>query len=111
MTKPPMTPPSNLSAGVDAKDSVAHRESHDAYHGSIVDCHNGWRVIIANTNSQYIVQKRSSSTNTGVWIGKSYCTTRSELLRVCSRLKLLSDANVDAALRTLPSYAHQHSQK
>jgi hypothetical protein len=54
--------------------------------------------VIDKTSSQYVAQKRSSSTNTGVWIGKSHCTTREELLNVCSRLKLLSDANVEAVL-------------
>ena len=49
--------------------------------------------------------------NTGVWIGKSHCTTRSGLLNVCSRLKLLSDANVEVVLRALPEYARDYSKK
>ena len=111
MTKP-LTPPQLIeTAVVDAYAAFAHRESHDAYTGSIVDCRNGWRVIIDKTNSQYIAQKRSSSTNTGVWMGKSHCTTQSELLNVCSRLKLLSDASVEAVLRTLPEYACDYSKK
>ena len=111
MTKP-LTPPQLIeTAGVDAYAAFAHQESHDAYTGSIVDCRNGWRVIIDKTNSQYIAQKRSSSTNTGVWMGKSHCTTRSELLNVCSRLKLLSDANVESVLCALPKYARDYSKK
>ena len=105
MTKPLAAPPSNADAGADIYAAFAHRESHDAYTGSIVDCRDGWRVIIDKTNSQYTAQKRSSSTNTGVWIGKSHCTTKDELLNVCSRLKLLSDANVEVVLMALPEYA------
>ena len=111
MTKPLSTPKLTETGGVDAYAAFAHRESHDDYYGVIVECRDGWRVIIDKTNSQYIAQKRSSSTNTGVWMGKSHCTTRSELLNVCSRLKLLSDANVAAVLRTLPEYACDYSKK
>jgi hypothetical protein len=111
MTKPPVTPHSNTNAGADAHATFAHRESHDDYDGVIVECPQNWRIIIDNDGSQYIGQKRSSSTNTGVWIGKSHCTTRDELLNVCSRLKLLSDANVEAVLRALPEYARDYSRK
>ena len=111
MTKPPIPPQLIETAAVDAYAAVAHRESHDAYRGTIVDCRSGWRIIIDKTSSQYVAQKRSSSTNTGVWIGKSHFTTRSGLLNVCSRLKLLSDANVEAVLRALPEYARDYSKK
>ena len=111
MTKPLIPPQLIGTAGGDAYAAFAHRESHDAYTGSIVDCRDGWRVIIDRTSSQYVAQKRSSSTNTGVWLGKSHCTSRDELLNVCSRLKLLSDANVEAVLRALPEYARDYSKK
>lgn len=111
MTKPLSPPQLTKSARADIYAAFAHRESHDSYTGSIVDCRDGWRIVIDKTNSQYVAQKRSSSTNTGVWIGKSHCTTRDELLNVCSRLKLLSDANVEAVLRALPEYARDYSKK
>ena len=111
MTKPQITPQLIETAAVDAYAAVAHRESNDAYCGTIVDCRNSWRIIIDKTSSQYVAQKRSSSTNTGVWMGKSHCTTREELLNVCSRLKLLSDASVEAVLRALPEYARDYSKK
>ena len=111
MTKPLAPPQLTESAGVDAYAALAHRESHDAYGGTSVDCRNGWRVVIDKTSSQYVAQKRSSRTNTGVWIGKSHCTTREELLNVCSRLKLLSDANVEAVLTALPEYARDYPKK
>lgn len=62
MTKSPNDPPLNANAGVDAYAIFAHRESHDAYSGVIVDCRGGWRVIIDKLRSQYITQQRSSST-------------------------------------------------
>ena len=111
MTKPLIPPQLTETAGVDAHAAFAHRESHDAYNGAIVDCRDGWRIVVCKTGKQYVAQKRSSSTNTGVWIGKSHCTTKDELLNVCSRLKLLSDANVEAVLRALPEYARDYSKK
>ena len=111
MTKPLGTPRSNHAAGGYVYATNTHRESYDNYVGVIVYCRDGWRVIIDKTSSQYVAQKRSSSTNTGVWLGKSHCTSRDELLNVCSRLKLLSDANVEAVLRTLPEYARDYSKK
>lgn len=111
MTKPLAPPQLTEAAGVDAYAAFAHQESHDAYNGVIVVCRDGWRIIIDKTSSQYIAQERSSSTNTGVWIGKSHCTTRSGLINVCSRLKLLSDATVEAVLRALPEYARDYSRK
>ena len=111
MTKPPVPPHSNTNAGADAHATFAHRKSHDDHDGVIVECRQNWRVIIDKTGKQYVAQKRSSRTNTGVWIGKSHCTTRSELLSVCSRLKLLSYANVEAVLRSLPEYARDYSRK
>ena len=111
MTSINVAPPSQSNAEADIYAASAHQESHDAYTGSIVDCRNGWRVVIDKTSSQYVAQKRSSRTNTGVWIGKSHCTTREELLNVCSRLKLLSDANVEAVLTALPEYARDYSKK
>lgn len=111
MTKPLIPPQFIETAAVDAQAAFAHRESHDDYAGVVVEGRDGWRVIIDKTNSQYIAQERSSRTNTGVWIGKSHCTTRSGLLNVCSRLKLLSDANVEAVLRALPEYARDYSKK
>ena len=105
MTKPLVAPPSSADSRADVYAAFAHRESHDAYNGAIVDCRDGWRIVVCKTGKQYVAQKRSSSTNTGVWIGKSHCTTKDELLNVCSRLKLLSDANVEAVLMALPEYA------
>ena len=108
MTKPLIPPQLIETAAVDAYAAFAHRESHDSYTGSIVDCRDGWRIVIDKTNSQYVAQKRSSSTNTGVWIGKSHCTTRDELLNVFTRLKLLSDATVVAVIKALPEYARDY---
>ena len=110
MTKPLLAPPSNSKARAAAYATFAHKESHDDYFRVVVKCRKNWRVIADKAGSQYITQKRSSSTNTGVWVGKSYCTTRSVLLRVCSRLKLLSDANVEAVLMALPEFARDYSK-
>ena len=109
MTKPSKTPPRFVNAEASANDDFAHRESHDTYRGTIVNCRDVWRVIICSDGMQFIVQRRSSKTNTGVWAGKSHCATRAELINVCARLKLLSNAYVEATLRALPTYARDYS--
>ena len=109
MTKPSKTPPRFLNAGASTSDDFTHRESHDTYRGKIVNCRDVWRVIICRDGMQFIVQRRSSGTNTGVWAGKSHCATREELINVCERLELLSNAYVEATLRALPKYARDYS--
>ena len=98
----------NINTLDPANPDFAHRESHDSYKGKIIDCRDIWRVIICRDGMQFIVQKRSSGTNTGVWKGKSHCATREELINVCARLELLSEANVEATLRALPLYARDY---
>ena len=66
MTKP-LQPPFKSCRGGYVYATNTHRESYDNYVGVIVYCRDGWRVIIDKTSSQYVAQKRSSSTNTGVW--------------------------------------------
>ena len=109
MTKSSKTPPSFIGAGASAGDDCTHRESHDTYRGNIINCRDVWRIIICRDGMQFIVQRRSSRTNTGVWTGKSHCATREELINVCARLELLSEAHVEATLRALPPYARDYS--
>ena len=109
MTKPFKTPPRFVNAEASANDDFAHRESHDTYRGTIVNCRDVWRVIICSDGMQFIVQRRSSRTNTGVWSGKSHCATREELINVCARLNLLANAYVAATLQALPTYARDYS--
>jgi len=111
MTKPQISPPSNASAGVDAYAANAHRESHDAYEGLILQLCDRWRVIICRHGMQFVLQKRSSTTNTGVWLGKSFCTTREALIDVCSRLELISGESDQEMLDALPNRACDFRRK
>ena len=84
----------------------AFRERDDLYFKVIVRPKDRWRVILCKHGLQFIVQKRSAKTpNTGVWAGKSYCTTRNGLIDVCSHLGLLEDAHTEAVLHALPDRA------
>ena len=108
MTKSFKIPPFDMNKVAPISEDFTHRESHDSYIGTITNCKNLWRVIICRDGMQFILQKRSSGTNTGVWKGKSHCATREELLNVCARLELLSEANVEATLRALPIHARDY---
>lgn len=84
----------------------AFRERDDLYNRVIVKPKDRWRIILCRHALQFILQKRSAKTpNAGVWVGKSYCTTRDSLIGVCSHLGLLSDANTEAVLHALPEKA------
>ena len=48
----------------------SQRQRDDNYAHVLVNCRDNWRVITARTGDQWVIQKRSSSTNTGVWLGK-----------------------------------------
>ena len=96
--------PVNVMPGVGCDKVPAHREIADHYHGVTVLLAPRWRVCICKDNIQWILQKRSSKhLNKGRWIGKSYCTTRDALIRVCSELGLLSDPKARAVLEALPA--------
>ena len=100
-TKPPRGTPK--PGGKDIQSSSSQRERDDNYAHVLVNCRNNWRIITARTGDQWIIQKRSSSTNTGVFIGKCHCTTRKTLIDACSRLRLLS-AEVQVVLEALPDH-------
>ena len=85
------------------------RERDDFYPWLIAKPSARWRVILDRHALQFILQKRSTKTpNAGVWVGKSYCTTRDSLIDVCSHLGLLSDANTEAVLHALPDRARDY---
>lgn len=103
--------PLTAKSPVDAQTANSHRESHDAYSGLIHLLCDRWRFIICRHGMQFILQKRSSTTNTGVWLGKSFCVTREALIEVCSRLGLISSEFDQEMLDTLPNRARDFRQK
>jgi len=89
--------------GANMQSTLSQRERDDNYAHVLVNCRDNWRVIIGRTGGQWTIQKRSSSTNTGVWLGKCHCTLRKTLIDSCSRLGLLCD-DVLAVLLELPDH-------
>jgi hypothetical protein len=89
-----------------------HREVSDFYLGVITYLDPRWRVVICKDRIQYILQYRSSKhLNKGMWLGKSYPTTRDALRRICSSRGLLSDPNARALLEALPERARDYVRK
>jgi hypothetical protein len=101
----PVKPPHGAPepGGKDMQSALSQRERDDTYAHVLVNCRDNWRVITGRTGSQWIIQKRSSGTNTGVFLGKCHCSTRKTLIDACSRLRLLS-AEVQAVLEALPDH-------
>ena len=97
-----------VPGGKDMQSSSSQRERDDNYAHVLVNCRDNWRIITARTGDQWVIQKRSSSTNTGVFLGKCHCTTRKSLIAACSRLGLLS-ADVQAVLEALPDHVSGQS--
>ena len=88
--------------------SQSQRQRDDNYAHVLVNCRDNWRVITARSGDQWIIQKRSSSTNTGVWLGKGHCRLKTSLIAACSRLGLLC-AEVLAVLEALPDHVSGQS--
>ena len=81
----------------------AFRERDDLYIKVIVRPSIRWRVILCAQGLQWIIQKRSTKRpNRGVFIGKSFHTTRKSLLEACSTLQLLDSPRILASLLDLP---------
>jgi len=103
------TPPSIANLGADAHAVNAHREMSEFYTGVITYLAPRWRVIICKDRIQYILQYRSSKQlNKGMWLGKSYPTTRDALRHICSSRGLLSDPKTRALLEALPERARDY---
>ena len=89
-----------------------HREISEFYTGVIAYLNPRWRVIICKDGRQFILQYRSSKhMNKGMWLGKSYPTTREALRCVCSSRGLLSDPKARAELEALPERARDYVHK
>ena len=96
-------PPPVNNLGLAGNDNHSHRERDDTYSDVIVECRDNWRVIRCRRGLQWIIQKRSTKRpNRGVFIGKSFHTTRSSLLDACSTLQLLDSPKILRCLLDLP---------
>ena len=81
----------------------SHRERDETYSRIVTQCRDNWRIIRCTRGLQWIIQKRSTGRpNRGVFIGKSFHTTRQSLIEACSRLQLLDDPKILQSLLDLP---------
>ena len=81
----------------------SHRERDETYSRIVTQCRDNWRIIRCKRGLQWIIQKRSTGRpNLGVFIGKSFHTTRQSLIEACSRLQLLDDPKILQSLLDLP---------
>ena len=97
----PPYPPS--THGVAEYMTPSHRERDETYSRIVTKCRDNWRIIRCKRGLQWIIQKRSTGRpNRGVFIGKSFHTTRQSLIEASSRLQLLDDPKVLQSLLDLP---------
>ena len=98
-TPPPLA---NTMAGAEYM-TPSHRERDETYSRIVTQCRDNWRIIRCKRGLQWIIQKRSTRrSNRGVFIGKSFHTTRQSLIEACSRLQLLDDPKILQSLLDLP---------
>lgn len=96
-------PPRSDKPGAAGSATPTHRERDDTYLDVVVECRDNWRVIRCRRGLQWIIQRRSTKRpNRGVFIGKSFHTTRKSLLEACSTLQLLNKPKILASLLDLP---------
>ena len=95
-------PPANTREVVEYM-TPSHRERDESYSQIVTECRDKWRIIRCKRGLQWIIQKRSTGRpNRGVFIGKSFHTTRQSLIEACSRLQLLDDPKILQSLLDLP---------
>ncbi len=96
-------PPRANTLGVTEYMTPSHRERDETYSRIVTQCRDNWRIIRCKRGLQWIIQKRSTvRPNRGVFIGKSFHTTRQSLIEACSRLQLLNDPKILQNLLNLP---------
>ena len=96
-------PPLANTLGVAEQMTLSHRERDETYSRIVTQCRDNWRIIPCKRSLQWIIQKRSTGrSNRGVFIGKSFHTTRQSLIEACSRLQLLDDPKILQSLLDLP---------
>ena len=96
-------PPLADTLGIAGDTNHSHRERDETYSRIVTQCRDNWRIIRCKRGLQWIIQKRSAGRpNRGVFIGKSFHTTRQSLIEACSRLQLLDDPKVLQSLLDLP---------
>ena len=93
---------------VDITEGKSHRERDDSYYKVIIHLAPRWRIIECRNALQWIIQHRSAKPlNRGYWLGKSYLTSRNQLIEVSTSLNLLSDASMKDVLVGLPENISQ----
>ena len=96
-------PPLANTLGIAGDTNHSHRERDESYSQIVTQCRDNWRIIRCKRGLQWIIQKRSTvRPNRGVFIGKSFHTTRQSLIEACSRLQLLDDPKILQNLLNLP---------
>ena len=96
-------PPLANTLGVAGDTNNSRLERDDSYFQIVVHCRDNWRIIRCKHDLQWIIQKRSTGRpNRGVFIGKSFHTTKQSLIEACSRLQLLDDPKILQSLLDLP---------
>lgn len=96
-------PPLANTLGLADYMTPSHRERDETYSRIVTKCRDNWRIIRCKRGLQWIIQKRSTvRPNRGVFIGKSFHTTRQSLIEACSRLQLLDDPKILQSLLDLP---------
>ena len=105
-------PPLANTLGVAGDTNHSRLERDESYFQIVVHCRDNWRIIRCKRGLQWIIQKRSTGKpNRGVFIGKSFHTTRQSLIEACSRLQLLDDPKILQSLLDLPEHIRDMKYK
>ena len=86
------------------------RETSDDYPKVVFHINARWRVIECRDSVQWILQKRTNKAGEGKWYGKSYCRTKTALIR-CVQGKIgVIDPVSETFLHRLPDRIKENVQ-
>ena len=86
------------------------KESSSDYHRVLAQLKPRYRIIQCLHGKQWIVQKREAS-HAAPWRALGYAATKSGLINLCGRLKLLPLHNIEKMVASIPQLSSKINRK
>ena len=86
------------------------KESSSDYHRVVAQFKPEYRIIECSHGKQWILQKREAS-HAAPWRAIGYAATKSGLINLCGRLKLLPMQNIEKIVASIPPLSSKTNRK
>ena len=104
--------PRSLSIELGSKRTTSEllKESSSDYHRVVAHVKFYYRIIECSHGKQWILQKQEAS-HAAPWRAVGYAATKSGLINLCGRLKLLPLHNIEKMVASIPPLSSKTHQK